>query len=85
MRHELEAGYSWTILRHQDLSMDVSCSADSSKVVCNSKLAIAFSIMDECFEPFIDERSNINLIQSVIYSCGYVMPPKFSLFGVLIL
>ncbi|XP_071938048.1 uncharacterized protein [Coffea arabica] len=70
VRHELEAGYSWTVLRRQDVVTDVVGNADSLEVLCNSKLAIALSLMDECFEPIIDERSNINVIQSVIYSCG---------------
>ncbi|KAF6171233.1 hypothetical protein GIB67_036901 [Kingdonia uniflora] len=34
-------------------------------------LAIVLSLMDECFMLTFDRRSDINMIQSVLYNCGY--------------
>ncbi|XP_073285948.1 uncharacterized protein [Primulina huaijiensis] len=66
IRYELEEGFTYTILQRRDECINEDCTVEE----INSKLAVAFTIMDECFEPIIDDRSGSNVIRSVVYNCG---------------
>ncbi|XP_077240553.1 uncharacterized protein LOC143881387 isoform X2 [Tasmannia lanceolata] len=68
-KHDLEVGFSWTLIKRFDENSRTSPRALAQRAECNSKLAVALAVMDECFMPII-EQSGINLIHNVLYNCG---------------
>lgn len=67
----LDDGFSWSVVRRIDGDFLTSCELVQS-VECNAKVAVAFSIMDECFLPIIDQRSGVNTIHNIVHNRGYV-------------
>ncbi|KAD5317900.1 hypothetical protein E3N88_17846 [Mikania micrantha] len=70
VKHKLDSEFSWSFFHRSELLDDLSSVELSQRVACNSMLAVAMSVMDECFLPFTDRRSGINLIRNVVFNCG---------------
>ncbi|KAI3860592.1 hypothetical protein MKX03_013492 [Papaver bracteatum] len=69
-KNELDEGFSWSLIRRTELDSDTSSRVLPQKTECNSKLAVALTVMNECFFPIVDQRTGISLIRSVVYNCG---------------
>lgn len=70
VKKDLEPEFACRIIQciHEDVPETV-IDLDE-RVECNSKIAVALSLMDECFLPIIDQRTGINLIRNAVYNCG---------------
>ncbi|XP_030550143.2 increased DNA methylation 1 isoform X2 [Rhodamnia argentea] len=69
--NHIEDGLSWTLLRciHDDQKVR-SAQGFALKAECNSKLAVALTIMEECFVSMLDPRTGIDMIPHVLYNWG---------------
>jgi hypothetical protein len=64
-------GLSWSILKcFQEDGMVHSARRLALKAECNSKLAVALSIMEESFLSMVDPRTGIDMIPHVLYNWG---------------
>ncbi|KDP32523.1 hypothetical protein JCGZ_14726 [Jatropha curcas] len=64
-------GFSWSLLRciHEDQKVH-SAQRLALKAECNSKLAVALTIMEECFQSMVDPRTGIDMIPHALYNWG---------------
>ncbi|GAU47411.1 hypothetical protein TSUD_46220, partial [Trifolium subterraneum] len=69
-KHELDAGFTWCLVRRTDDDSEAASRGVTHRVECNSKLAVALTVMDECFLPVVDRRSGINIIHNSLYNSG---------------
>lgn len=70
IKNKMEAGFSWSLVRCFTNREAIPAKNKAQWVHCNSKTALAFTVMDECFRPHIDDRSGINMVHNVVYNCG---------------
>ncbi|KAF6176082.1 hypothetical protein GIB67_000176 [Kingdonia uniflora] len=64
-------GYSWALLRCIPGDQNVHSSVRLGLMAeCNSRLAVALTIMEECFLPMVDPRTGIDMIPQVLYNWG---------------
>lgn len=68
----LSDGFSCTLLRciHGDPRVHSAQRFVALKAECNSKLAVALTIMEECFLSIVDPRTGIDMIPHVVYNWG---------------
>ena len=71
VKKDLEQEFSCRVVQRIHEDVPETAIALDERVECNSKIAVALSLMDECFLPIVDQRTGISLIRNVVYSCGY--------------
>lgn len=64
-------GFAWTILRCSHVDQKVGSKQKIALMAeCNAKLAIALTLMEECFVPMVDPTTGIDMIPHVLYNWG---------------
>ncbi|CAL9029252.1 unnamed protein product [Prunus brigantina] len=69
-KNDLDNGYSWRLLKREDINLSGHTENLHKKLECNSKIAVAGVLMHHCFENIIDRFTGTNVVQSVIHSQG---------------
>lgn len=69
--NHISGGLTWTLLKciHDDQKVH-SAQRLALKAECNSRIAVALTIMEECFLSMVDPRTGINMIPQVLYNWG---------------
>ncbi|KAI3703899.1 hypothetical protein L1987_74095 [Smallanthus sonchifolius] len=72
LMNSISDGFSWSLLKctHADQNLLSDNHFVALKMECNLKLAVALTIMEECFLPMVDPRTGINMIPHVLYNLG---------------
>lgn len=80
--NQVADGFSWMLLKciHDDQKF-LSAQWFALKAVCNTKLAVALTIMEECFLSMLDPRTGIHMIPQVLYNWGLVPLPYDKFFS----
>ncbi|KAK4487564.1 hypothetical protein RD792_005790 [Penstemon davidsonii] len=75
-RNFLSDGFSWTLLRciPGDQKVHSGQRLVALKAECNSKLAVAITILEDCFLQMLDRKTGIDMIPQVIYNWGSQYP-----------
>ncbi|KAG9447652.1 hypothetical protein H6P81_013780 [Aristolochia fimbriata] len=64
-------GFGWTVLRCIQGDQKVHSARKLAQMAeCNTKLAVALTIMEECFLPMLDPRTGIDMIPHILYNRG---------------
>ena len=73
-KSELGDGLSWTLIRHTPniSEKDKGCSKLKEKVLGNSKIALAWMLMNESFMSIIDRLTGADLLRTVVYNNRYI-------------
>lgn len=66
--HPMEGGFAWTLLRSMKKDQGLLPSSLEDMAEHHSKLSVAHGVMQECFVPMIDPRTNINLLSQALYN-----------------
>ncbi|XWS49683.1 hypothetical protein CRYUN_Cryun12cG0024100 [Craigia yunnanensis] len=82
VRNDLHDGLSWTLLQRTEQPL-ISSYADDvyNKVQSNSKIAVAWLVMNECFLSTIDRHTRVNIAQSIVYNRGSNLTPRINFSG----
>jgi hypothetical protein len=73
VEHSLGDGLSWTLLRCNSGGQQLCSIQKIARVVeCNTKLAVALNLIEECFIQMVDTRTGIDMIRHVLYNHGQV-------------
>ncbi|KAB2070748.1 hypothetical protein ES319_A08G176400v1 [Gossypium barbadense] len=70
-QNALHDGLTWTLLQRIDEPFTGSYGEEEYKrIQCNSKIAVAWLVMNECFLSTIDRHTRTNIVQSIVYNRG---------------